>query len=77
MPPKAASLRVVVFGGTGFIGRACVEGLRAAGHKVVAASRSSSELRCDLCNDSAESLVRRVGAGLPPRVVARPAVTAH
>ncbi len=48
--------RVLVFGGTGFIGSACVAALRRAGHDVIAVSRSSTELKCDLCNDSEEAL---------------------
>jgi nucleoside-diphosphate-sugar epimerase len=53
---RSTPARVLVVGGTGFIGRACVAALRSVGHDVVSASRSSAELRCDLCRDSMESL---------------------
>eukprot|EP01046_Picozoa_sp_COSAG06_P100382 COSAG06_NODE_46498_length_346_cov_0.967611_1_plen_60_part_10 len=53
---RSTPARVLVVGGTGFIGRACVAALRSVGHDVVSASRASAELRCDLCRDSMESL---------------------
>jgi NAD(P)-dependent dehydrogenase (short-subunit alcohol dehydrogenase family) len=53
-------LRVLVVGGTGTIGRAVVEALR-AGHEVVVASRSAAE-RVDVTDaESVRSLFRRVG----------------
>lgn len=41
-------MKVLLAGGTGFIGRHCAEALAAAGHEVVAVSRTSARWRADL-----------------------------
>jgi len=67
-------MRILLLGGTGFIGREAAHHLRAVGHEVVTASRSSSaDLTIDamepgglarLVSSSYDSVVNLLGAGL-------------
>jgi NAD(P)-dependent dehydrogenase (short-subunit alcohol dehydrogenase family) len=55
-------MRVIVVGGTGTIGEEVASALRAAGHAVVRAARSSGDVRVDITSkESIEEMYRSVG----------------
>lgn len=55
-------MKVLVVGGTGIIGRAVAEALRAQGHEVLSAERSSGDLRVDIRSvESVRALFTQAG----------------
>lgn len=55
-------MKVLVVGGTGIIGRAVAEALRAQGHEVLSAERSSGDLRVDIRSvESVRALFAQAG----------------
>lgn len=55
-------MKVLVVGGTGTIGRAAADALRAAGHEVVSAERSGGDLRVDITSpESVRALFKDAG----------------
>ena len=55
-------MKVLVVGGTGTIGRAVADALRAAGHEVVSAERGGGDLRVDITSpESVQALFAQAG----------------
>ena len=55
-------MKVLVVGGTGTIGRAVADALRAEGHEVVSAERSGGDLRVDITSpESVRALFAQAG----------------